>query len=413
MRLPSLTRNVALFLAASALIDMGIYGVMDVLLNFYYRSLDFDLEMIAVLQGSQRLGALLFALPAGLLVTRLGARRTLMIAGAGLTLALIGMTLATAFAWQYGVRVLLGAMYTSVFIASIPMVASLVTRERYTSVFALQFVAVSLAVALTTSVGGSLPTWIAGRFPAVGSAVSSGAYAGSLIIAAGLVALCLLPLALLPQAARTASAAPRSRTRAPWGAILLMSAPMLIFGLGAGLSIPYYNLFFRDTFRLSDAVIGNIFTIGAVAMLTITLIVPVTARRLGQINALTAAMVATSAAFVCLSLTTGVGATVVFYALALGFRNTMTPLYNPLLLDHVDAQHHGLISSVSTGAWSLGFFVITFFAGGWVEQYGYPFLFRVTAVTTLVTGVAALIIFQALRGLRRAAPAASAGVASD
>jgi MFS family permease len=397
MRIPHLSRNIILFLLASALIDVGVFGIMDVLLNFFYRSIGFDLEAISVLQGAQRIGGLLFSLPAGMLIVRLGARRTLMIAAILLALALVGMTVSPDFGWQYGVRALLGAGYGAVFIAYIPIVATLVGREQYTTVFAYQFIAVALAVAIANSIGGSLPGALASLFPTIGGAESTGAYAGSLSVAAAFVLLCLVPLALLPDAKVPAATPTQVRGGAPWGNILIISLPMFIFGLGAGMSLPYYNLFFRDTFAVSDAVIGNIFTLGSVAMLTITLIVPYTARRFGQIGALALAMFATSAAFFLLSLTPGIELTVVFYMLALGLRNTMTPLYSPLLLDRVDERHHGLISSVSTAAWSLGFLVVTFFSGGWVQQFGYPFLFQLTALTTLVTGALALVIFRALR----------------
>lgn len=402
MRRLILSRNVALFIVATALIDVGVYGLMDVFLNFYYRSLGFDLATTSVINGSQRLGALLFSLPAGILVTRLGARRTFMIAALMITAGMVGMTLAPGFAWQYGVRVLMGAGYTTVFIASLPMVGALVTSDEYTSVFSLQFIVVALGISIANTIGGSLPMLMSSLLPALGGAESTGAYAASLLVAAVSVAASLLVLVRLPQPARTMLGdSQRVRTRTPWGAILLMSVPMLIFGMGAGLSIPYYNLFFRDTFGLPDSEIGQIFSLGSLAMLLITLGIPRLARRLGQINALVVAMLITTAAFSFLSLTPGLPLTILFYALALAARNTMSPLYNPLLLDHVQEDHVGMVSGMSTGAWSLGFFAITLFAGGWVELYGYPFLFQVTAATTLVTGIASLVIFGALRGMKR------------
>ena len=403
------SRHVVLFVTATMLIDMGVYGVMDVFLNFFYRSLGFELEIISVINGSQRLGALLFSLPAGVLVTRLGARRTLIIAALMITAGIIGMTLSGAFTWQYGMRVPMGAGYTAVFIAGIPMVGGLVGSRDYTSVFSVQFIVVAIGIAITNLVAGSLPTLLSSILPALGDAESSGAYAAGLLVAAALVALSLIPLAMLPQPARSLKRTAHPRTPAPWGAILLMSLPMLIFGIGAGASIPYYNLFFRDTFALPDETIGQIFAAGFLAMLVITLGVPYAARRLGQTNALVVAMLATTAAFLLLSLAPGLPLTILFYALSLGVRNTMSPLYNPLLLDYVREEHVGLVSSLSTGAWSLGFFVVTLFAGGWVARFGYDFLFQLTAATTLFTGIACLLIFGALRGMRREVAAASAG----
>lgn len=411
MRRLLFSRNVALFIVATALIDVGVYGLMDVFLNFFYRSLGFNLETISIINGSQRLGALLFSLPAGLLVTRLGARRTFMIAAAMITTGMVGMTAGSDLGWQYAMRVLMGAGYTTVFIAGIPMVGKLVGSEQYTAVFSLQFIAVALCISIANTVGGSLPAFLTSLLPGLGAPESRDAYAASLLVAAAFVAVSLLPLILLPEANQSPSpGAARPRTRTPWVPILLMSLPMLIFGVGAGLSIPYYNLFFRDTFGLPDDEIGRIFALGSLAMLVITLGVPYTARRLGQTNALVVAMVATTAAFFMLSLPLGIVPTVLAYALALALRNTMSPLYNPLLLDYVPEEHIGMVSSISTAAWSLGFFGITLFAGNWVEQFGYGFLFAVTAATTFITGIAALVIFGALRGMKQARPAAVASV---
>jgi MFS family permease len=411
MRRLLFSRAVILFIIATALIDMGVYGLMDVFLNFFYRSIEFDLETISVINGSQRLGALLFSLPAGLIVTRLGARRTLMIAAVMITVGMVGMTLGEGFAWQYAMRVLMGAGYTTVFIAGIPMVGTLVSSEQYTSVFSLQFIIVASGISISNTVGGSLPGLLSSLLPALGGAESQGAYAASLHVAAALVAASLIPLVMLPEAKPVApSSQARPHTLTPWVPILLMSLPMLIFGIGAGLTIPYYNLFFRDTFGLPDDVIGQIFSLGSLAMLLLSLGVPYTARRLGQTNALVAAMIATTVAFFLLSLPLGIAFSVVAYALALGLRNTMSPLYNPLLLDHVRKAHVGMVSSISTAAWSLGFFGITLFAGGWVEQFGYAFLFQVTAVTTLITGIAALLIFGALRGMKHEVAEATASV---
>jgi MFS family permease len=406
------SRNVRLFIVATALIDMGVYGLMDVFLNFFYRSLGFDVETISVINGSQRLGALLFSLPAGLIVTRLGARRTFMIAALMITAGMVGMTLGEGFAWQYAMRVLMGAGYTTVFIAGIPMVGALVRSEEYTAVFSLQFIIVASGITISNTVGGSLPGVLSSLLPALGGPESQGAYAASLRVAAALVAISVMPLVMLPQAKRSdSSVQAHPRTPTPWVPILLMSLPMLIFGVGAGLTIPYYNLFFRDTFGLPDDVIGQIFSLGSLAMLVLSLGIPYTAHRLGQTNALVAAMIATTVAFFLLSLPFGIAFSVVAYALALGLRNTMSPLYNPLLLDYVRQEHVGMVSSISTAAWSLGFFTITLFAGGWVEQFGYSFLFQVTAATTLITGIAALLIFGALRGMKHEVTeaAASAG----
>ena len=57
---------------------------------------------------------------------------------------------------------------------------------------------------------------------------------------------------------------------------------------------------------------------------------------------------------------------VIFYVAAIGIRNTMQPLFQPLLMASLNAEYHNIASSVGLALWNMGWFVsaLTF---GWLQ----------------------------------------------
>jgi len=85
--------------------------------------------------------------------------------------------------------------------------------------------------------------------------------------------------------------------------------------------------------------------------------------RWGRAGALTALMLISAAAFVGLSLSQGLVIAIVFYALAIGIRNTMQPLFQPLLMDSLDETWRTVARSVGFVVWNIGEFIETFSFG--------------------------------------------------
>ena len=71
--MPGFNRQVALFLLYSLIWHIGMFGIMDVVLNFYFVSLGYGSETIGLLQSLPRIGGLLTGVPVGLIVSDSGA----------------------------------------------------------------------------------------------------------------------------------------------------------------------------------------------------------------------------------------------------------------------------------------------------------------------------------------------------
>jgi len=60
--------------------------------------------------------------------------------------------------------------------------------------------------------------------------------------------------------------------------------PLLITSLGAGLIMPFMNVFFRTVHHQSDSAIGAMFALGSLAMAVGLIIAPPLADRIGKIQ---------------------------------------------------------------------------------------------------------------------------------
>ena len=78
---------------------------------------------------------------------------------------------------------------------------------------------------------------------------------------------------------------------------------------------------------------------------------------------------------------------IVFYVLAIGIRNTMQPLFQPLLMDSLDAACHNFASSVGLVMWNIGWFLSTFSFGLLQSAIGYRNIMLVVAFFVVLNGI--------------------------
>ena len=108
-------------------------------------------------------------------------------------------------------------------------------------------------------IGGYLPTWVAnwrGALP-----TSSTAYSGALMATAFAMSLAIIPLVFLrrlnldrDEKSVFAPLAYAGKHPSLLGKLIL---PNLLISIGAGLIMPFMNVFFREVHHQSDPVIGN------------------------------------------------------------------------------------------------------------------------------------------------------------
>jgi len=392
---PGLNRRVLLFLCHSLLFHIALLGIADILLNFYLVSIGYDTATISLLQSLPRLSGFLIGLPIGLIANRVGNRRLILLSTAGIALSVATTALTQSLPIIAISRFLWGACFGANQVVKPPFMVTLTDRSEHTAQFSYHNLVAMLAVAIGSVAGGMLPL-IASQTLSISGAAGLRpeemplAYRASIIGAAILLLLSNVPILSLRGKAADGGGAARAgfgrwRT-APWRRLVRLTFPLFVFGISGGLTFPFFNLIFRELFGIADSAVGSVIGFGWLVMGLMPLLNPAVEARLGRAGALTALMSISAIAFVGLSLSQGLAIAIVFYALAIGLRNTMQPLFQPLLMDSLDAAYHNIASSMGLVMWNIGWFMSTFSFGVLQSALGYRNIMLVVAFFVVLNG---------------------------
>lgn len=395
-RAPGLNRRVLLFLCHSLLFHIALLGIADILLNFYLVSIGHDTATISLLQALPRLSGFLIGLPIGLIANRVGNRRLIMLSTAGLALAVAATALTQNLAVIAASRFLWGACFGANQVVKPPFMVTLTDRSEHTAQFSYHNLVAMLAVAVGSALGGALPLLASETLGIVGTnemrpEAMPMAYRVSIMFAALLLLLSNLPiLALRSVSAKEKNAGAAgycSWRKLPWRLLLRLTFPLFVFGISGGLTFPFFNLIFRELFGIADSAVGSVIGLGWLVMGLMPLFNPAWEARMGRAGALTALMLVSAVAFVGLSQSKGLAIAIIFYVLAIGIRNTMQPLFQPLLMDSLDAADHNIASSLGLVMWNIGWFLSTFSFGLLQPAIGYRNIMLLVAFFVVLNGI--------------------------
>jgi MFS family permease len=234
-------------------------------------------------------------------------------------------------------------------------------------------------------IGGYLPTWI-GLARGV-SPTSSPAYAGALLVVAGATASGLLPLALLrlPRLQRSDRSIFAPLSYASRQPVLLskLILPMLLTSIGAGLIMPFMNIFFRQVHGKPDPLIGSLFAWGSLAMGVGLLIAPPLADRMGKIQLVVISQALSIPFLIILGFSPIYWLSAGAYYIRLALMNMSSPVYQTFVMEHVESSARATVASLVSMAWNFGWAFSPTISGYLQVRYGFgpPFIGTIVLYT--------------------------------
>jgi MFS family permease len=227
-------------------------------------------------------------------------------------------------------------------------------------------------------IGGYLPTWVAGRLNV--ESISSQAYAGSLLVVAIALAIGIIPLLLIhvphiEHAERTVFAPITYATKNPRKLTKLI-LPMLITSIGAGLIMPFMNVFFRVQYNQTDQVIGVLFAWGSLAMGLGLLAAPPLADRFGKIQVVVITQGLSIPFLILLGFAPVFWVSAFAYYIRVALMNMSSPVYQTFVMEQVDASSRAMVASLVSMSWNFGWAISPTISGILQVRYGFgpPFL---------------------------------------
>jgi MFS family permease len=354
-------------------------GVFQVLFNLYLVAGGYNEAFVGRAISLGGVGLALTALPAGWLADRWGRRRCLILGGVleGVSLLLRATVLVPGVI--YASSFIAGAGQSLLAIAAAPFLTEHSTPRERTHLFSAFFASELLAGVVGSLIGGWLPDAFralpTGTQPTVLVAYRLTLSLGALLALASVIPLLgLRHVVEAPIEHVRADAAPRETWR-----LFPIALNAFLVGVGAGLVIPFMNLYFAARFRCSSAQIGMFFSIAQICTAVAALLGPAVARRYGKLRTATASELLSLPFLVTLGAERRLGVAVVSFWCRASLMQASTPLLQAFVMEALPPSLRARSTSLNNLVWNIGWAASATLAGLVIQRFGYAVPFYITA----------------------------------
>ncbi|MBP9891646.1 MAG: MFS transporter [Planctomycetes bacterium] len=405
------SRNIWLFLLAALLMGVG-RQVFQVLRNQYLNELHLSGSELTSVQGLNSLGTLVIAIPAIVIIGRRSARSLL---------AVVALVNAAAYAAQ-AIFGNLEIFRASAFCAGLAMGLNVALGApfllRNTSVAERVF-AFSIQSAVSWPLSGFVGSWLSGWLQSsaqawagngvifLGESVAPNlfGYRFALLAGAAIVLLGLIPVAFIREgkpegAGKSIKALLTVHNK---GRLLALGIPEMIIGFGAGLTVPFFNVYFQNEWKLEPAEIAKVFSLMFVVLVATYLLAPPLIKRFGPVKVIIVTQILSLPFFVELALGNFLWAAIVAFIMRQTLMNLSDPVYRQFAQEVADPRDRNSVAVVVHSSRQLFFVFANFVSGYLIDMAGGRFtIVIVTTIVIYVVAIAAeLVILPRLERIRR------------
>ena len=395
LRFRDFQKNAKLFIYLTFILGVS-QSVFGLVFNLYVLKLGYTRGFLGTLESIPVFVTAALAVPLALLCVSLPLKKNLLITLALAAGSTLGLALFPSKAMLISFRFVSGFAGAFMAITSLPLMARYSTEKDRNYVFSFQFAFSMLAGFLGNLIGGSL-TYRASLLLS-GGAESAAAYRLTMLSGAALMAAAILPVFYFDErpapdlpakaaghAGPGAASARKGASMPGLGGVSPLEAfmvflPQIIIGFGAGMIMPYLNIFFKTGFDLRISSLGFYMSLMPLSMAAGGFLGPWLVKKKGQVRAM----------IILQSLSIPFLATMGFSGLILptvtaAFVRTMLmnaswPVYSVFMLSHFKKGTHPLASAIYTSCWSLLWAFGAKLSGVLQMDFGFKMSFLITIV---------------------------------
>ncbi len=379
------SRNARLYLIGSFL--MGInFQVFNLLLNLYLKEQGYPEGDIGLVASSRAIGMTIMAIPVAVILSKVRLKPILLATVAIFGFFSVFIVTVDQLILMVGFGVLSGMAFAFYRVAGGPFFMRNSTTKERTHLFSMSFGVMILAGMIGSLAAGKTAAYLTG---VTGDLVV--AYRYTLLGGIGLSALALAPFAFIkalpPSAEENRIVFSEERFKARGMFYFKITLANLIIGVGAGLVIPFLNLYFRDRFGLSADTIGYYFFLVHVSMLAGSLSGPLLAQRYGLVRTVVFTQLASIPFMFVLSYSWVLWLAVAAFIVRGGLMNLGVPIVTNLAMELSDKDEQGLVNALLMVSWTGSWMVSAALGGELIEKYGYTVAMNITIVLYIASSL--------------------------
>ncbi len=384
-----LGRNAKLFLVMTALSGLGS-GIFRLFLNLFILARGNNEAFLGALMSLESLSALGLGLPMGVAADRFGRKRSFLL---GLLLSTTGVLVVvlSPLDWPLLVAAVVWGGGDAIYMATGPaFMAENAAADKRATLFSTRMGLMMLVGFAGSLIGGPMPGWfgsLLGQPPE-----SAPAYRATLLLAAAVMSLSLIPLLMLHE--RREFDGPGDgglglslRSLVLRKDVWRLLVPQLVISLGAGLLIPYLNIFFKQRFGISDSLLGFAFGVSQLGMGLATMLAPIAAERWGNVRTIVGSQLASLPFLLMLGFVPTLPVAVGAFWVRATLMNMGGPLYTAFAMEQAEEHERGKLGAMLGLTWSVGRGIGPGVSGVVQQSLGFPPLFLATGATYLVAAL--------------------------
>jgi len=278
-------------------------------------------------------------------------------------------------------------------VAAAPFFMRHSTPKERTYIFSFSF-GVSLLASVVGSVFfGKMVTYLSNNGD---SMVDS--YRWTFLISIGLGLLSIIPFSMIkaanPKDDEDANNYSIAMLKKRAGLYTKLFIPYFVVGSGAGLIIPFLNIYFRDRFNQPPDNIGFFFTLVHLTMFIGIMAGPVLAKKLGLVRTMVSTQLLSIPFMIILAFTYSLPMAIFAFLFRGALMNMGHPIGANFSMEMVTKSEQGLVNALMMLAWTGSWMVSTAVGGALIEKYGYTIPMLVTVVLYIMSSILYFIFFR-------------------
>lgn len=385
--LSGFNRNVKLFLAQ--IFIMGIYsGIYGVVFNLHVLELGYKTDFLGLLLSVSMLATSLASVPAGMLCDRFDRKKLIVWSSILSGLAMLMLFLSSSPAVMLAASALSGALSAIATVCATPFLTDNCERDEAVHVFSASSALTWAAAVIGSALGGIVPVaWQMLHLQA--SRYQLTLVASMLLVFLGCALLIFLKDTKCSVHKPTGGlAAFKVKLSAE---TLKFTAISVIIGIGAGMIVPYFNVYFTKIIHASVFETGLIFAVADIFMVAGFIAIPYVASRIGRARSAVITQTASLPFLVLMAITTNLLAASTAYVMRMFLMNMASPAQTSLQMEIIHPEERGFaVGLMSTGN-SLAIAASTYVSGLLMVGGNYSLPFAVTCISYVVA--AALLYY--------------------
>ena len=385
------SREAKLFIASVAFAGVG-FSINWLMLNFYLESLGYGPTFVGWINSLNWLTVAVVGVPLGILSDRMPRKLGLVLGEICIGMGALGVALWSLPGTLIGFTVMAGVGFALVSANGSPFMAENSTPVQRTALFSAHAAIATATGFIGNLAGGQLPQVFAEILGTPPDELAPLRW--TLVTVAGLQALAVAPLLKLPtdvpkhphRGRRHAAPYPETPTAEPasvpqpsthrWRLahpklFVKLLAPTAFVGLGAGLTMPFLNVFISGKFGIDFGNLGLLFGLSSLVTATGMLVQPMLADRFGKVRSVVVVQAVSLPFLLILGFAPHFPLVATAFLVRGMLMNMANPVYMAFCMEQIDERERATFSGANEVVWSLMWSISAAFSGWWRGQVGF------------------------------------------